>query len=67
MGFSRQEYWSGVPLPSPIQYLLRYFKEYFYPETIQISGGVFLFGLSLSCLVYIFKKPQGGTSGKEPI
>ena len=21
MGFSRQEYWSGVPLPSPIQYL----------------------------------------------
>ena len=22
MGFSRQEYWSGVPLPSPIHYLL---------------------------------------------
>ena len=22
MGFSRQEYWSGVPLPSPIMYLL---------------------------------------------
>ena len=22
MGFSRQEYWSGVPLPSPIQFLL---------------------------------------------
>ena len=21
MGFSRQEYWSGVPLPSPIYYL----------------------------------------------
>ena len=21
MGFSRQEYWSGVPLPSPIQYV----------------------------------------------
>ena len=26
-GFSRQEYWSGVPLPSPIffRYLLRFF------------------------------------------
>ena len=23
MGFSRQEYWSGVPLPSPIGYILR--------------------------------------------
>ena len=21
MGFSRQEYWSGVPLPSPLSYL----------------------------------------------
>ena len=21
MGFSRQEYWSGVPLPSPLEYL----------------------------------------------
>ena len=24
MGFSRQEYWSGVPLPSPIEWLLVY-------------------------------------------
>ena len=24
MGFSRQEYWSGVPLPSPKSCLLRY-------------------------------------------
>jgi hypothetical protein len=21
MGFSRQEYWSGVPLPSPMKYI----------------------------------------------
>ena len=28
MGFSRQEYWSGVPLPSPI-YTLRYIKRGF--------------------------------------
>ena len=26
MGFSRQEYWSGVPLPSPI-YISAYFKQ----------------------------------------
>ena len=26
MGFSRQEYWSGVPLPSPILYLCYVFK-----------------------------------------
>ena len=26
MGFSRQEYWSGLPLPSPLQYL--YFPRY---------------------------------------
>ena len=30
MGFSRQEYWSGVPLPSPISY-------YNKPEIINIS------------------------------
>ena len=24
MGFSRQEYWSGVPLPSPLLFLLKY-------------------------------------------
>ena len=25
MGFSRQEYWSGVPLPSPIETLIIYY------------------------------------------
>ena len=34
MGFSRQEYWSGVPLPSPIVLntlwkLNKYYKQYF--------------------------------------
>ena len=28
MGFSRQEYWSGVPLPSPSGMLLSYKKEW---------------------------------------
>ena len=27
MGFSRQEYWSGVPLPSPLQYKVKYFLK----------------------------------------
>ena len=27
MGFSRQEYWSGVPLPSPSSYGLQYFPH----------------------------------------
>ena len=30
MGFSRQEYWSGVPLPSPSLLLSRYQKEIFW-------------------------------------
>ena len=28
MGFSRQEYWSGVPLPSPQMYLNKFIKVY---------------------------------------
>ena len=27
MGFSRQEYWSGVPLPSPLNILRSHFKD----------------------------------------
>ena len=35
MGFSRQEYWSGVPLPSPIYthtYIHTYISIYIYPS-----------------------------------
>ena len=28
MGFSKQEYWSGVPLPSPLSLLLVFSKDY---------------------------------------
>ena len=28
MGFSRQEYWSGVPLPSPIIWLATYYTSH---------------------------------------
>ena len=27
MGFSRQEYWSGVPLPSPFDALMKHLKK----------------------------------------
>ena len=30
MGFSRQEYWSEVPLPSPFLFLVRYNISYYY-------------------------------------
>ena len=30
MGFSRQEYWSGVPLPSPFLFLVRYNISYYH-------------------------------------
>ena len=33
MGFSRQEYWSGVPLPSPIQYCMSITSKYNWMKT----------------------------------
>ena len=54
MGFSRQEYWSAVPLPSPIELLrcLIFFIKFY----AIISSHIFSFPLSLSFLpanVYI--------------
>ena len=40
MGFSRQEYWSGVPLPSPKHYAINAFSLYFWsgsPKTISLT------------------------------
>ena len=33
MGFSRQEYWSGVPLPPPSEPIV-YDKYYYYPSHV---------------------------------
>ena len=33
MGFSRQEYWSGLPLPSPYIYMLICTKKFYYNVT----------------------------------
>ena len=51
MGFSRQEYWSGVPLPSPIvakDLLILIVQE----NSTQISGTITLF----PCQVTVEKK-----------
>ena len=37
MGFSRQEYWSGVPSPSPSQ-ILRGLKKIFFFHSVQFSS-----------------------------
>ena len=42
MGFSRQGYWSGVPLPSPIKALIpskgcNYLEKALYPYTIMLG------------------------------
>ena len=52
MGFSRQEYWSGLPLPSPFISLGRFNHRYFIFDAV-INGIVFLISLSdHSLLVY---------------
>ena len=48
MGFPRQEYWSGVPLPSP-----RYIPKYFILFVAMVNGIVSLISLSIfSLLMY---------------
>ena len=44
MGFSRQEYWSGVPLPSPVlmlvsvkQTVIHHWQEYYNGQTKQTN------------------------------
>ena len=49
MGSSRQEYWSGLPFPSPGSKLLEFYYIYF--------GNEVLLNLSFSDL-YIFLKPH---------
>ena len=53
MGFSRQEYWIGVPLPSPLVSLGRYIPRYFILLIAMVNGIVSLISLSIfSLLVY---------------
>ena len=58
MGFSRQEYWSGVPLPSPNHHLIDALK-------FILSNDVVLRGFMPLCLLYVLSpgrlKPRGLT------
>ena len=53
MGFSRQEYWSGVPLPSPVGCLVRTLK--FLVLNIKIISPLFSF---LQVNFYLFNSSQ---------
>ena len=53
MGFSRQEYWSGVPLPSPFVSLGKFIPRYLIIFVVMVNGLDSLISLSyFSLLVY---------------
>ena len=64
MGFSRQEYWSGVPLPSPFIHILSFYTH-FTGGTLVLRGSVICPSL-LDCLKMKFKLrsvwPQSSSS-----
>ena len=48
MGFSRQEYWSGVPLPSPWEDIVgQYFTSFLWLHLYCLSCNFFFFALEL--------------------
>ena len=53
MGFSRQEYWSGVPLPSPFVSLGKFIPRYLIVFVAMVNGIDFLISLfDFSFLAY---------------
>ena len=46
MGFSRQEYWSGVPLPSPFVSLGKFIPRYLIIFVVMVNGLDSLISLS---------------------
>ena len=57
MGFSRQEYWSGLPLPSPFVSLGRFIPRYFILYIAMVNGIVSLISVSdFSLVVYKIAK-----------
>ena len=38
MGFSRQEYWSGLPLPSPVDHILSELSTMMHPSCVALHG-----------------------------
>ena len=54
MGFSRQEYWSGVPLPSPAEKAFDEIQHPFIVKTLQKMG---IEGTYLNIVKAIYDKP----------
>ena len=55
MGFSRQEYWSGVPLPSPETCIISYMKRVASPGSMYDTG----------CLGLVHWDDPEGWNGEE--
>ena len=56
MGFSRQEYWSGVPLPSPFICICRYIEMYIDSKEnkTNIPNCSLLLSIDIQCILKIF-------------
>ena len=63
MGFSRQEYWSGMPLPSPQQISTEHLIS---ALDILLSSEVTAMNKVLSCQELTHISFPGGSDGKEP-
>jgi len=53
MGFSRQKYWGGLPLPSPFQLLpLPKLNEQLYPDQDQQAEKLLIYFSSMQVFLY---------------
>ena len=43
MGFSRQEYWSGLPLPSPRRHITKWKEQFKFPPSISMAWQIISF------------------------
>jgi len=62
MGFSRQEYWSGVPLPSPYLLLLSFISSFVFFAATVITCHI----ISYFSAPYTYSLGGGGVVSKVP-
>ena len=58
MGFSRQEYWSGVPLPSPISYSILKSKDITLPTKVHLVKAMVFPVVMYGCESWTVKKGE---------
>ena len=61
MGFSRQEYWSGVPLPSPLKVLATAIREEKEIKEIQIRKEEAKLSLFAEDMIIYIENPKDDT------